>query len=55
MVHKNSISFGGSLVCVFSIEVAKFYMDEKTQLIDFGILHHIGRELSKIITEWKIK
>ena len=42
-------------VCVFSIEVAKFYMDEKTQLIDFGILHHIGRELSKIITEWKIK
>lgn len=52
-------AFGKSLVendsrvCVFSIEVAKFYMDEKTQLIDFGILQSIGRALSKIIMEWK--
>ena len=52
-------SFGRSLVendsrvCVFSIEVAKYYLDEKTQLIDFGILQSIGRELSKIIREWK--
>ena len=42
-----------SRVCVFSIEVAKFYMDEKTQLIDFGILQSIGRGLSGLIQEWK--
>ena len=42
-----------SRVCVFSIEVAKYYMDEKTQLIDFGILQSIGRGLSGIIKEWK--
>lgn len=52
-------AFGKSLVdndsrvCVFSIEVAKYYLDEKNQLIDFGILQSIGRALSKIIREWK--
>ncbi|MBO4264045.1 MAG: alpha/beta hydrolase fold domain-containing protein [Bacteroidales bacterium] len=51
--------FGRSLVehddrvCVFSIETAKYYLDEKTQLIDFGILHNIARGLSKIIREWQ--
>lgn len=51
--------FGRSLVehddrvCVFSIETAKYYLDEKTQLIDFGILQNIARELSKIIREWQ--
>ena len=42
-----------SRVCAFSIEVAKYYMDEKTQLIDFGLLQSIGRGLSRIIKEWK--
>ena len=31
----------------------KYYLDEKTQLIDFGILQSIGRGLSGIIKEWK--
>ena len=42
-----------SRICVFGIEVGKYYMDEKTQLIDFGILQSIGRALGKIIREWK--
>lgn len=40
-------------VCVFSIEVAKYYLNEKTQLIDFGILQSIGRALTSIIKEWR--
>ncbi len=40
-------------ICAFSIEVGKYYMDETTQLIDFAVLQSIGRQLTKIITEWK--